>query len=163
MDARHELKCARSQLHHARLELSAPIASPPHSRGYWKWKARQARRWIKQAHHRLEQQVTQRADQQRFVSNYGAASYWTHRYFGYGYAADLALCIAGRESHYTLGATHQNYPTSYGIDYGPWQINQPSHPWVNFYRIVRSWKYATAVAWHVSGGGTDFSPWGGRC
>ena len=91
------------------------------------------------------------------------AAYWTHRYFGYGWQADLMLCIANRESHYTLGATHQNYPTSYGVDYGPWQVNQPSHPWVDFYRIVRSWKYATAVAWRISAHGTNFSPWGGGC
>jgi hypothetical protein len=73
------------------------------------------------------------------------------------------MCIAKRESHYTLAATHQNYPTYLGVDNGPWQVNDVAHAWVNFHRIVRSWHYAAAVAWHLSGYGTDFSAWGNRC
>jgi hypothetical protein len=99
----------------------------------------------------------------RFTPNWGAAHYWTHRYFGVGWQANLMMCFAKRESGYVLAATHQNYPTSYGVDHGPWQVNDVAHPWVNFYRIVRSWHYAAAVAWHLSAHGTDFSPWGGRC
>ena len=53
LPARSELRCAHRQLHHARIEARAPIASPPHSRGYWLWKVRQARRWIKQAKWKL--------------------------------------------------------------------------------------------------------------
>lgn len=151
---RWELKCARYQLHHARAQLRHSTTA--HSPGYWRWRCKVAHRWIVSARYRL-------AFAARFTPNPGAAAYWTHRYFGYGWQADLMLCIANRESRYTLGATHQNYPTQYGVDYGPWQVNQPSHPWVNFYRIVRSWKYAAAVSWHLSGYGTDFSPWGGRC
>ena len=100
----------------------------------------------------------------RFTPNYGAAHYWTSRYFGKNtWQTSLMMCIARRESHYTLAATHQNYPTSYGVDHGPWQVNDVAHPWVNFHRIVRSWKYAAAVSWHLSGYGTDFSAWGGSC
>ena len=156
LEPRHELRCAHMQHRSARNHLAHPNRAPSHSPGYWRWRVKVTHRWIVAARYRLEQEL-------RFTPNYGAARFWTHRYFGYGWEQSLMMCIARRESHYTLGATHQNYPTSYGVDHGPFQVNDVSHPWVNFYRIVRSWKYATAVAYRISGNGTDFSAWGGRC
>ncbi len=50
---RQELRCAHRQLRHARAELSAPIASPPHSKGYWAWRVKVSKRWIREAHRRL--------------------------------------------------------------------------------------------------------------
>lgn len=53
MKPHNELHCAKSQLRHARAEAHAPVASPPHSLGYWRWRERVARRWIRTAHYRI--------------------------------------------------------------------------------------------------------------
>jgi hypothetical protein len=63
-----------------------------------------------------------------------------------------AACIAHYES--TDGAHLFN-----GVNLGPWQINVTAHPWVDRRRVVNDWWYSARVAWRVSGGGRDWSPW----
>ena len=50
---RLELRCAWRQLEQARREARAPIDSPPHSRAYWRWREKVARRWIRAARYRI--------------------------------------------------------------------------------------------------------------
>ena len=90
-----------------------------------------------------------------YTPNPKAAIYWTHRYF-HGAAAQLMLCVAHTESRYELAATN-------GVNVGPWQVNLLAHSWVNGRRIRSSWHYAAAVAWHLSGYGTDYSAWRPDC
>ena len=66
------------------------------------------------------------------------------------------LCVAYTESRYELGATN-------GVNVGPWQVNLTAHPWVNGWRIRRSWRYAAAVSWRISDHGTYFAPWSPDC
>lgn len=54
LQPRAELRCAKHQLRQAKHEAAAPIASPPHSLGYWRWRVRVAHRWIKDAKRQLE-------------------------------------------------------------------------------------------------------------
>ena len=112
-------------------------------------------------HHRACHKL--RHQHSRFTPDYGAAHYWTTRYFGHGWQRKLMLCFARRESTYTLAAVHVNTPVSvYGRDHGPWQVNDKAHTWVNFHKLVHSWRYAAAVAWHLTGQGKDdFSAWRG--
>lgn len=91
-----------------------------------------------------------------YTPNPGAARYWVARYFGHGWQARLMLCVAYTESRYELAATN-------GDNVGPWQVNLQAHPWVNGSKIRRSWRYATAVAWHLSGYGTNFHAWVPDC
>jgi hypothetical protein len=63
-----------------------------------------------------------------------------------------AACIAHYES--TDGAHLYN-----GVNLGPWQINVAAHPWVDRKRVVSDWTYSAHVAYRISAGGRDWSPW----
>lgn len=64
----------------------------------------------------------------------------------------IAACIAWHESRDELAARN-------GPNLGPWQINIAAHPWANPYRLTHSWLYSARVAYHLSRGGRDWSPW----
>lgn len=67
----------------------------------------------------------------------------------------VAACIAHYES--TDGAHLYN-----GSNLGPWQVNVAAHRWVNARRVVADWWYAARVAFRISSGGRDWSPWSTR-
>ena len=85
-----------------------------------------------------------------------AAHKWTYHFFGHGDAARLALCVAYTESRYELSPPPNEY-------LGPWQVSPYWHPWVNRWKMTRSWRYAAAVTYRLSQHGTDFSAWRGDC
>lgn len=68
-----------------------------------------------------------------------------------------ALCVVGRESGFNPGAVSRT------DDHGLPQINRPSHPWVNYARIVRDPVYAVAVMVRLSDHGASRGPWGWSC
>ena len=70
----------------------------------------------------------------------------------FGAEAPTAECIAHMES--TDGAWLVN-----GDQYGPWQIEQSAHPWVNPWRLIHDWWYAARVTYRLSNGGRDWSAW----
>ena len=70
----------------------------------------------------------------------------------FGARAAVALCIAHYES--TDGRYLYN-----GVNLGPWQINVAAHPWVDRKRVVSDWLYSARVAYRISNGGRDWSPW----
>jgi len=70
----------------------------------------------------------------------------------FGARANLALCIAHYES--TDGRYLYN-----GSNLGPWQINVDAHRWVDRSRVVSDWLYSARVAYRISRGGRDWSPW----
>jgi len=70
----------------------------------------------------------------------------------FGRRAKVAWCISYYESRHTLTARN-------GANLGPWQINVSAHPWVNSRLLTRSWRYNARVAYRISDGGTDWSPW----
>lgn len=67
----------------------------------------------------------------------------------------VAACIAHYES--TDGAHLFNWP-----NLGPWQIDVLAHPWVNRIRVVSDWWYSARVAFRISDGGWNWSPWSTR-
>jgi hypothetical protein len=64
----------------------------------------------------------------------------------------VAACVAHFES--TDGAHVINGP-----NLSPWQINTAAHTWVDGRRLLTDWLYAARVAYRISGGGRDWSPW----
>ena len=70
----------------------------------------------------------------------------------FGPRAATAACIAHFES--TDGAKLYNRP-----NLGPWQIDVDVHTWVSASRVVSDWWYAARVAYRLSRGGSDWSPW----
>jgi hypothetical protein len=99
---------------------------------------------------------TARPRHSRFTPNPGAARYWTHRFFGHGWQAQLMLCVAYTESRYELGVSN-------GSSYGPWEINVAAWPWANPWKLTHSWRYSAKAAWRVSAHGTNFHPWTPDC
>lgn len=69
----------------------------------------------------------------------------------------VAWCIAGYESTWRPWAVN-------GVNKGLFQISVTAHPWVNQARILDP-LYNSQVAYRISRGGTDWSPWTthGRC
>lgn len=68
-----------------------------------------------------------------------------------------ALCVVNRESGFNPGAISRT------DDHGLPQINRPSHPWVNYPRIIRDPVYAVAVMVRLSERGQSRGPWGWSC
>ena len=70
----------------------------------------------------------------------------------FGREAPTAECIAHYES--TDGAYLTNAPNE-----GPWQVSVIAHPWVNAQLLLTNWWYAAKVAYRISDGGRNWSPW----
>lgn len=63
-----------------------------------------------------------------------------------------AWCVSYYESRHTLNARN-------GANLGPWQVNVTAHPWANGWKLTHSWRYSAKVAYRISVGGRDWSPW----
>lgn len=71
------------------------------------------------------------------------------------YVTRKALCIVHREAGDNPGAV------SATEDYGPAQVNKPSHPKYDYYRMINDPVYGVNVFWQVSDHGKNFHPWDG--
>src|SRR5690348_3427746 len=70
----------------------------------------------------------------------------------FGSRSPVAVCIARYESRFVLSARN-------GSNLGPWQINVSAHPWANPWLLTHSWRYSARVAYRISDGGRNWSPW----
>lgn len=70
-------------------------------------------------------------------------------------AVARALCIARREAGDSPGAISRT------DDHGIAQINRPTHPQFDYYRMTHDPVYSVKAFWAVSSHGRDFSPWNG--
>lgn len=55
LSPRQELRCAKQQLHRTKQALRT--GTRHHSPGYWRWRNRVARKWVRQAHNRMSHRL----------------------------------------------------------------------------------------------------------
>ena len=73
----------------------------------------------------------------------------------FGASSSRALCFARRESGLNPVAV------SATDDHGAFQVNRPTHPQFDYWRMDHDPAYGVWAGWVVSSRGRDWSPWNG--